>query len=494
MAAIIATGCTKDVNAPLDPETITFSIVRGDQQTGTAGEQLPKPLVVRAWSGSTGVPGIAANFVVTSGGGSVFVTAVNTDAQGFAKNYWTLGTDASVPESVVVRAVMPNGNKRTLGVFTATAVAGPPDTVAFIQGMWQSAKGLSTLQNWPIIRFVDHYGNPVRHYPVLFTALNGGYVQNPSVSTDTFGLASPGLWTIGPRRGLDTLVANSLYVLTAQGLGDAWAPRASMSTARNGPSVVALDGTVYAVGGFSDDVGHALADVEAYDTLTDTWSSRAPMPTPRGLAATVAWGGKLYAIGGADFNGLVNAVEVYDPASDSWTTSTPMPTPCPGRAVAGVQQGVQPTILVVCWTAVQAFDPVQQTWSARASLPGPLVEGSAVDYYGTLYIANVNVAGNPEGLRYDPNSDTWTPIAPVHPGTYADFSLVAAHGELLAIGSSDGSTWSTQVYDPNWDTWITKEPMPAFVPGSGAVGVGDVVYAVGGFNLVAMSRALIYWP
>ncbi|HEY2824090.1 MAG TPA: hypothetical protein VGI83_00950, partial [Gemmatimonadales bacterium] len=123
---LVCLGCANDIVAPLDPSTISFSVVRGNHQAGVVGVELPKPLIVRATypNGSPAV-GVAANWVVTSGGGQVYVATSNTDANGATENYWTLGTSTALPETVAVRAVLPNGEKRQLAAFAATATGGP---------------------------------------------------------------------------------------------------------------------------------------------------------------------------------------------------------------------------------------------------------------------------------------------------------------------------------------------------------------------------------
>src|SRR6266853_814689 len=57
---------------------------------------------------------------------------------------------------------------------------------------------------------------------------------------------------------------------------DCWTNKAFMPTARSFLGVADVDGTLYAVGGFSRLVGFSAA-VEAYDPASDTWTTRASL-------------------------------------------------------------------------------------------------------------------------------------------------------------------------------------------------------------------------
>jgi len=119
--------------------------------------------------------------------------------------------------------------------------------------------------------------------------------------------------------------------------GTAGAP-APMPTARYELAVAAVNGKIYGIGGHGGP-NQELNTVEAYDPATNTWSTDvevvspkgvvlhiplAPMPTARSDLAAAAVNGKIYAIGG--FGGLLNTVEVYDPATNRWTAAANLPT------------------------------------------------------------------------------------------------------------------------------------------------------------------------
>ena len=83
--------------------------------------QLANPIRVQAHNtAGAPIPNYVVNFVVTSGGGSVFAPAVTTNAAGYAEELWTLGPRLG-PQTVAVRNVnQSTGAATTYGAFTAT--------------------------------------------------------------------------------------------------------------------------------------------------------------------------------------------------------------------------------------------------------------------------------------------------------------------------------------------------------------------------------------
>ena len=78
---------------------------------------------------------------------------------------------------------------------------------------------------------------------------------------------------------------------------NAWSPIASMGTARSDFAAVAIDGLLYAIGGY-DDSGHFSSSGERYDPAQNAWSPIASMGTARNNHAAAVIDGLLYAIGG----------------------------------------------------------------------------------------------------------------------------------------------------------------------------------------------------
>src|SRR2546428_1613094 len=117
-----------DTDQPVGP--LSLSVVSGDNQSGPPGTELPNPLVALVEdSRGHAVRGQIVNFVVVSGGGSVFAGAAITGGDGIVQERWTLG--ASGPQRVEARAIdNATGAKLTFAIFTATLTDVQPPVVS----------------------------------------------------------------------------------------------------------------------------------------------------------------------------------------------------------------------------------------------------------------------------------------------------------------------------------------------------------------------------
>ena len=156
-------------------------------------------------------------------------------------------------------------------------------------------------------------------------------------------------------------------------LTDTWSSKTPMPTARRGAAIGVVGGILYTVGGELSPAGsHNMSNVvEAYDPASDTWSTRAPMPTARDALSVVVIDDTLYAIGGYDGVAYLPTVEVYDPATDHWTTKTPMPTP---RAIASAlaldgKLYVAGGYTGITSRVVESYDPATGSWTTKSRCP-----------------------------------------------------------------------------------------------------------------------------
>jgi hypothetical protein len=133
LAAAMAGACSGDVAGPrASPGPAHMVIVSGDLQTARPGQELPQPLVVRVLDqNGDPVPDQIVNFRVVAGNGSMFAGATETDANGLAQDYWTVGlplgeNNFTGPQRVEVRAVDPTtGEKHVYATFEAFALNPP---------------------------------------------------------------------------------------------------------------------------------------------------------------------------------------------------------------------------------------------------------------------------------------------------------------------------------------------------------------------------------
>jgi hypothetical protein len=125
LGLLLACGCGS--SSEPDPGAVaSLAVISGEAQEAAVGTELLDPVVVKVTDvDGRPVPNQIINFVVTSGGGSVFGGAGQTNAQGEARERWTLGTKAG-EQMLEARAVdQSSGDAIVFGRITATAVAGP---------------------------------------------------------------------------------------------------------------------------------------------------------------------------------------------------------------------------------------------------------------------------------------------------------------------------------------------------------------------------------
>jgi len=182
--------------------TVSFSVVSGDGQSGTVGQALANPLIVKA-TDSNGRPmgNLVIEFRVTSGGGSTSPATATTNNQGFAQTSWTLGTSTGAAQRVEARAV---STGRLFGTFTATAAAGPPAAMVMNSADSQTTTRLAAVPIPPAVRITDQYGTPVSGKSVTFTIpfydVGGSVTGTPAVS-NADGIATLNRWVVGSAVG-----------------------------------------------------------------------------------------------------------------------------------------------------------------------------------------------------------------------------------------------------------------------------------------------------
>lgn len=214
LVTAVANGTTR-VNASAGGVTASAQVVvaqaaaavqktGGDGQTGEVGTTLPAPLEVRVDDRlGNAIAGISVGFSVTAGGGTVGNASVTTDSEGKARTNWTLGTLAGSPQTVVASV-----QGRTAS-FSATAVAGPADSLVKVSGDNQSAPAGTTLPESLVVRVADRFGNPVAGHTVSFAVASGGGSVSPtSANTGSTGRART-RWTLGTAPGTQTVQAQT---------------------------------------------------------------------------------------------------------------------------------------------------------------------------------------------------------------------------------------------------------------------------------------------
>jgi N-acetylneuraminic acid mutarotase len=269
-----------------------------------------------------------------------------------------------------------------------------------------------------------------------------------------------------------------------------WVSLASMPEARGRFALVALQNSLYVIGGeTSSGVTGALA---IYDVEADAWREGAPKPTPVANLAATVHDGLIYALGGRDADGApLSAVEVYDPATGLWSTGVPLPRPVMAHAAAsdgeqlmvfGGSDGTSYTGLAWSWASGS------DRWRALPPLPTPRGFIGAALLDGRIYLT-----GGYDGRKEYADCDWFDPGAgvfgecPSMSAPRGGVGAAAVAGNLFVIGGGwESFTVFSERYNPRSDLWYRIET-PVLLAGGewlnlGVAGVGTRIFALGGWQ------------
>ena len=209
------------------PQIAALAVSAGNNQSGTAGSNLPTaPSVVARDASNNPVEGVTVFFTVMSGGGTVTNASAVTNAQGIASaGTWRLG--AATGTHLLSAQVPQSGVANNPIVFTATATAGAPVALTALSATTQSTPIGALVTSVPSVIVRDAVGNPASGIPVTFALTSGGgQITGGTQTTNAQGIATLGSWRVGPNPGPNTVTANSsgLTPVTFTANGTAGAP------------------------------------------------------------------------------------------------------------------------------------------------------------------------------------------------------------------------------------------------------------------------------
>ncbi len=277
-----------------------------------------------------------------------------------------------------------------------------------------------------------------------------------------------------------------------------------MPTARGEFGVAVVNGKIFAIGGINGD-GLPLNTNEEYNPQTDTWESMTPMPTSRSGFAIVVYFGKIYVIGGTVGNGFVGNNEVYDPISNTWEPKASMPTPRADLSASVINDKIyliggrkySSTDPYFNETSVnEVYDPIKDSWSSSKPIPTAVSGYSSVVLDDKIYvmggalrsIAFGNGPATASNQVFDAQTGNWT-LSTKLPNVDCYGAAVATEGymaptEIYSVGGYFGGILSgqTHAYNLENNTWTAGDSMPTARAYFSVAIVGDVLYAIGGFD------------
>lgn len=238
--------------------------------------------------------------------------------------------------------------------------------------------------------------------------------------------------------------------------GDSWSTTTSLPLPSADQAVVALNGKIYILGGYSSDGGESLFSDACYvfDPATGQYNAIAPLGTIRINPAATVLNGKIIVMGGDGGEGAMSSVEEYDPTSNSWTPLADMPKPRENFQAATIGQTVyavggssqSPQTGYVVYDSVDVYDRASNAWTTAASM------NVAREYLGLAML---------DGKLY---------------------AIGGANNDDSAAASSSFTQSSVEIYDPAVDGWSFGADQPSERYGLGVGVVGTTIYALGGYD------------
>ncbi len=187
---------------------LELAVVGGNAQTGTVGESLAQPLVVKVTAeGGQPVSGRKVAFLAaTSESGSLAPDTTETNDRGEAVAQWVLGTVPGA-QSGEARLVADLETPPTTQ-FQASAVAAAPDTIRAMSPLNQPGDRGEQLEDPLVVQVVDRFGNPVPGVTILWAVTVGeGELSQEQTATGADGTASV-TWELGGRIGVQRVIAS----------------------------------------------------------------------------------------------------------------------------------------------------------------------------------------------------------------------------------------------------------------------------------------------
>ena len=183
---------------------------------------------------------------------------------------------------------------------------------------------------------------------------------------------------------------------------------------------------------------------------------------------------RIYVTGGLLDGVALNIVERYDPNLDQWIQLTSMPyiTRSHGMVVDSNDNvfvvGGYPPIL----GSVIMYNPINNTWISKANMNTPRQHpGVVIDSQNRIYAIGGYVDHNQTNSRttnsaevYDPTTNSWSNIASMNYPRAGASTVISKSGHIYVIGGGTGDN-SGQVtynerYNPDTNTWTILAPMP----------------------------------
>ena len=209
-----------------------------------------------------------------------------------------------------------------------------------------------------------------------------------------------------------------------------------------------------------------------YDPLTDLWTPASVMgePGPSELSEySLVWTGQEFLVWGGRVVGThYDTGAAYNPATDTWRAITTVGAPAARSLHTAIWDGQH----MIVWGGESSvwyndggrYDPQTDSWSPLSLSDAPVGRsshsavwtGTEMIVWGGYYYSSGQVPLN-SGGRYDPATDTWTPMSAVGaPSARLGHGAVWTGQEMfVTYGTGPGAAGFPGLYDPAADGWRT---------------------------------------
>jgi len=267
---------------------------------------------------------------------------------------------------------------------------------------------------------------------------------------------------------------------------DNWTSLAHMKVDRYALGVVAENGKIYAMGGYTGG-GPYLDTNEEYDPQTNTWTNKTSMPYPMGWFGITVHNGKIYCISGE--NGSTYA---YTPLYDIWEEKAPLPNPRDGITA----QTIKDKIYVIGGQSniVDVYDPLTDMWSDTTPMPYNLSKLFGWTCTSVVFENKIHIIGDfPDtisNLIFDPTSEEWSIGDPLLSGSFYAVACATTGVKSLKriyVFASSQPQWglvipstTSQCFNPITREWDLTSRIPHGHFIGGATVIDDRIFVVGG--------------
>ncbi|KAM9850695.1 kelch-like protein 23 [Aulostomus maculatus] len=264
-------------------------------------------------------------------------------------------------------------------------------------------------------------------------------------------------------------------------LSDTWVQGKDMPDhERESYSVSLLGANIYVTGGYKTHTVEALDTVFIYNCDYDEWTEGLPMITARYYHCSVALNGCIYAIGGYRGGAPEQETEYYDPLKKKWFPVAKMiqgvgsATACVTGDKIYVTGGHYGYRGSSTYEKIQVYRPDVNEWSIITISPHPEFGLCSVSLNNKLYL----VGGQTTIADcYDPERDEWRSISGMKERRM-ECGAAVINGCIYVTGgySYSKGTYlqSIEKYDPELDTWEIVGTLPSPTRSHGCVCVYSV--------------------